>query len=184
MRTIEVVADGYVLGGTLHDDFLMIKITLDGKLDTSWGTDGIFIKDYEGTAEIITDIAITDNEDLLSCGVRYEYRVYYDTWDAIVIKLKPDGTLDSTFSNNGFLTFTPDNGEKAYQIVPVGNDFLISYQSFEILSAALIDKRNEFGELVPGFESFYGGGYSDVTISCPIQMEISFLSTMMRRITV
>lgn len=73
-----------------------------GKLDKSFGNDGIVITPLSTSNDVAYDIAIQDDNKLIVVGSGDLQGSYFQ--DAIVIRYLPDGKIDSSFGINGLVT--------------------------------------------------------------------------------
>lgn len=102
-RAIKVDADGKIIvAGTCNDqhDFIAIRLNSNGTVDTSFGTSGKLIvslsslsSDYEGVTEVLLQ---NDGKIILSGNYTHD-----GTSDHVLIRSNSDGTLDSSFSDDG-----------------------------------------------------------------------------------
>ena len=97
--SIRVQADGKILvaGSVQSDgtgfDFKIIRLNHDGTLDTSFGDAGVAVFDLAGDRDSVRDIAVLEDGKILVAG----QSTYYGNFDFSLIRLNPDGTLDTTF---------------------------------------------------------------------------------------
>jgi uncharacterized delta-60 repeat protein len=103
-------------GGTLHVDrsgggiVELAKLTATGKLDTSWGTGGLLSTSYQWGADNFADkgrVAVDAAHGRIALiAVENPQQTFNDIPDLIVLKL--DGTVDTSFSGDGVVTFSDD----------------------------------------------------------------------------
>lgn len=90
----------YVVGSiqnTIYTDFFIVKFTRNGKIDSTFGTNGSSILDLQHKDDVAFGIALQNDGRIVVVG-----RSNNGTDDdAAIIKLKTNGTLDSTFADNG-----------------------------------------------------------------------------------
>ncbi|MCC7028649.1 MAG: T9SS type A sorting domain-containing protein [Saprospiraceae bacterium] len=79
------------------NDIIIVKQNADGSMDTSFDTDGILSLDVNGNADIAYSAIGIDNGQILVVG----YATNMSDKDFIILKYNADGTLDSSFGNNG-----------------------------------------------------------------------------------
>jgi len=83
---------------TTANNFALVRYEQNGTLDTSFGTNGAVLPDFEMA---LSDMIILPNGAILACG-------FY--WDSItdqdfgLVKFSADGILDASFGNNGLVT--------------------------------------------------------------------------------
>ncbi|MBS1777275.1 MAG: T9SS type A sorting domain-containing protein [Bacteroidetes bacterium] len=116
-NTICLQPDGRILlGGGTAKDLLLIRLKTDGNLDSSFGNNGIKITGYPGY-EYINSIALQPDGKIVSVGIRQTPE------DAIqVVRYLPDGSLDSSFGNNGEVYYDWTWGVFHY---PTANDISV-----------------------------------------------------------
>ncbi|EFL88256.1 tandem-95 repeat protein, partial [Ahrensia sp. R2A130] len=98
----KLIVAGSALNGS-NSDFVIVRYNLDGSLDTSFGTAGIFTYDLGGS-DTVNDILVQPDGKILVVG-------YTNSDDAKLIRLNGDGTLDTDFGSpvttlDGFSAFT------------------------------------------------------------------------------
>lgn len=96
-------ADGrkiLTIGTTATDDILIAKFNTNGTLDSNFGTNGIIRTDVSGSGSIDSARALQYLSDgsFFICGAT--------DGNALILKYNADGTLDTTFGNNGHIILT------------------------------------------------------------------------------
>lgn len=96
-----VQSDGKILiGGRYFNnsswDFLVIRLNQNGTIDSSFGKNGSFVKDFFGKDDRLFSLDIQSDGKIVACGFAEKFN-----WDFAIIRLNPDGTIDSTFGENG-----------------------------------------------------------------------------------
>lgn len=96
-----IQSDGKILvGGRYFNnsswDFLIIRFNEDGTLDSTFGKNGFFKKDFFGKDDRLFSLDIQSDGKIVACGYAEKFN-----WDFAIIRLNIDGTLDSTFAENG-----------------------------------------------------------------------------------
>jgi uncharacterized delta-60 repeat protein len=91
---VALQADGKVLaGGTSDTEFLLLRYTLGGILDTTFGTDGIVLLAFGGATQKGTGLAVqSDGKIILTGTVQFGGRDYF-----AAVRFLADGSLDTTF---------------------------------------------------------------------------------------
>ena len=108
IRALEMLSSGKVLAGgeTWNGtswDFALFRFNTNGKLDTTFGTKGRTSVDFAGKLDIVSDLTVDASGKILVSGEA----IYVDTtpypkgFDAVMIRLKSDGKLDTTFGSGG-----------------------------------------------------------------------------------
>jgi uncharacterized delta-60 repeat protein len=102
-----VVGVGRRILGSRSLEYLVFRLEPDGRLDTSFGTDGIqTLSDISGA----TSVALDDADKVViaaSSGAALK-----------VLRLMPDGTPDSTFGSAGVFTALPDTDDENVNAAP------------------------------------------------------------------
>lgn len=111
-----VGAGGLSIGSYFEEsDFALIRYNSNGLIDSTFGTNGLVTTDYfenEGPSEI----RILADDKILLGGIVYESD---DVRSIALVRYNSDGSVDSSFGNNGLFSFNPTNNN-----VPC-NDVLI-----------------------------------------------------------
>ncbi len=74
-------------------DMITIRLTKEGKLDSSFGSNGKLITDF-GTDEYSNGVCVQQDGKIILAGV-------YNGVECLLVRCKANGELDSTFGNNG-----------------------------------------------------------------------------------
>jgi len=78
-------------------DFALVRYNPDGSLDTTFGNGGKVVTDLGGTTEHIDSIRVQPDGKIVAAGASNGFGI---------ARYNPDGSLDSTFGNGGFLRGT------------------------------------------------------------------------------
>jgi uncharacterized delta-60 repeat protein len=102
-KDIAIQTDGkIVVAGTTYngssDDFLVIRYTTDGNLDTTFGNHGIDTLDFTGNMDDAMSIAIQQDGKIVVAGYSYDA---FTNYSIAMARLNTDGSMDNTFGNNG-----------------------------------------------------------------------------------
>lgn len=98
----KLIAAGFKGGETSYGDVVVARYTVDGILDTSFGTEGLYINDLGGLADFGTSVGIqTDGKIIVGSHKELDDPLEVPVYDATIIRLNSDGTLDDTFGTNG-----------------------------------------------------------------------------------
>ena len=114
-EAIAVQADGKVLSAGHHynsGDFTLVRYTVNGNLDTSFDTDGKKLIDF-GSDTVVKAYSVAlqvDGKILLAGNTNNNSN---GNSDLVLARLNVDGSLDSTFSDDGKLVVA----------IGIGNDF-------------------------------------------------------------
>lgn len=119
---------GSTVGPTGFDgarDFSLTQLSNDGELDSSFGTAGSVVTDFgdgsPGRSEILTAAARTSGKMLLAGGSIQLLPNFEQPWqhshDLLLARYGQNGTLDSFFGNDGFVTI--DFGHENESVIEV-----------------------------------------------------------------
>ncbi|MBS1745724.1 MAG: hypothetical protein JST21_06115, partial [Bacteroidetes bacterium] len=92
----KIIVAGYGIKGQFEEtnyDMIIARLTADGKIDSSFGVNGIAIADY-GKGDIAYDIAIQPDGKIIIQG---SSSGYFNT-----LRYLPNGTLDASFGGQGY----------------------------------------------------------------------------------
>ena len=103
LHALELQEDGKLLvagytqsGTTSTNNFILLRYTISGTLDTSFGSTGIITTDIDGDADIAYALAMQDDGKIVVAGTGR----LPDGYDVIVARYMPTGALDATFGNS------------------------------------------------------------------------------------
>ena len=140
------------------------KIFPNGTLDSNFGTSGSFTFDFGGFSDFCYDMALQSDGKIILAGAA---GVTAANPDFLAIRLNANGSLDSTFGNQGIVKIEINTGEdyaKSLVIQPDGKIVLAGYSNtpgFSFKNAALV-RLNIDGTLD---SSFGNAGVSVLPIS-------------------
>lgn len=110
-NTLHIEQDGsMMIAGTIKngidDNIILFRLNNNGSLDTRFGKEGMATIALSSEKEQVQSMLVDPEGNILICGqTRMDNRTRM-----FLIRLKPDGTLDSGFSNNGkFITSEMNN---------------------------------------------------------------------------
>lgn len=118
-----IVAAGFASGsGSINTtfDIAVARFTPTGALDPTFGTSGIFTLDNANDLDWSSALVIDDADRILIAG--YSTSAQGDR-DMLVIRLNPDGTLDTTFDGDGQFYYDDagfDDSASAIDLAPNG----------------------------------------------------------------
>lgn len=95
-----VVAGTETAGVFDNGDFLIRRYTANGSPDPTFSGDGSETIDFDAYADAAFDLAIADNGKIVAVGYASSDTGLSKT-QAAVVRLRPDGAPDSTFSGDG-----------------------------------------------------------------------------------
>lgn len=108
IRDITILDDGSIfaagqIGGSGADGFVA-KINIDGSANTSFGTNGKYVVNFSNQEYINSLSCQSDGKILL--GGAYGYMSGSNpTFEFLILRLTPEGILDTSFNNSGKTTF-------------------------------------------------------------------------------
>jgi uncharacterized delta-60 repeat protein len=90
----DVVVGGSIDNGAEDEDFVVFGFTPDGQLDSSFGVNGMS-RIYTGPGNDVLEALFVQPDGKMLLGG-------YNSKSFSVVRLNPDGSIDSTFGNSGF----------------------------------------------------------------------------------
>lgn len=166
---IIVGGSNYISFPTASYSYILIRYNSDGTIDTSFGTEGTGIVTTDAPSaseEEGCGLAVQDDDKIILVGSCYESATYSDI---VVIRYNSDGTLDTTFNDDGIVrTNITDCGEtkcsdEAQTVVPAGGGNIV-------VAGSTLDRRDM---LVLRYD---GSGNLDTTFNAKGYRIISFSS--------
>lgn len=106
----KMVAGGQAIGVGTGTDFALARYDADGELDTSFSGDGRALTDMgaQGRDEEVKAVALQPDGKILAAGLTGRLSLPPNATDFAVARYNPNGTLDTSFSDDG--KFTLDFG--------------------------------------------------------------------------
>ncbi|WP_235116465.1 putative Ig domain-containing protein [Desmonostoc muscorum] len=93
----KIFVTGYVSIGDGNDNFALARFNPDGSLDTTFGSSGQIITDFNGKNDSSFSVAIQDDNKILVIGTTSNGTVN----EFALSRYNPDGSLDTAFGTNG-----------------------------------------------------------------------------------
>lgn len=109
-RVGRIVAVGVVSTSDTRQDFAVVRYTRAGKLDTSFGSDGIVTTRFDGWDSEARDVAVDPRGGIVVAGVA---RRGARSADFALARYRSDGSLDPTFGTAGTALTDIDGGTDA-----------------------------------------------------------------------
>jgi uncharacterized delta-60 repeat protein len=139
----KLVVGGYRIDSTTgYHDFYLTRFTADGKVDSTFGKNGRVMLDfYGGSDQFITRIALQDDGKIVAVG-----KVYTLNSDACIARFNADGSIDSTFSEDGKAVFDWGIDFSSAQSCAIQSDgkiVLTGYRSDGAVEESLVMMRLE-----------------------------------------
>lgn len=120
------------------DDGLILRVTYDGLLDTTFANNGILLY-HINENEAFYNIEITPDNKIIAVGIKKTY-----PWQKLFIaKFNSNGTIDSSFQNNGY---------KEIYVFPVATEIIenlsvIDNNKFIIACTGRMNINNNYSQL-------------------------------------
>ena len=99
----KIVLTGYSDGSSGNSDFSLIRLNVDGSLDTSFDGDGKVIIPVGASNDRGRSVVLQSDEKIVLAGTSYDSNGYSDF---SLIRLNSDGSLDTSFNGNSVLDAT------------------------------------------------------------------------------
>ena len=103
-----------------HDDFALVRYTSAGVLDTTFGTNGTVVTDFDGGNDKAFSVTTDASGKILVAGSADSPGVFGD--DFAIVRYNADGTLDTTFGTGGKVVTNFNNGDGQDQIWDITTD--------------------------------------------------------------
>ncbi|MCP3688910.1 MAG: type I secretion C-terminal target domain-containing protein, partial [Gammaproteobacteria bacterium] len=94
----DIVVVGKGIGENSESDLLLIGIDKDGKLDTSFGKNGISGTAYNNDAMIVRDAVVQIDDKILVAGYTTKVINFSQQRDFALVRYNADGSLDKSFA--------------------------------------------------------------------------------------
>ncbi|MEW6527710.1 MAG: delta-60 repeat domain-containing protein [Spirochaetota bacterium] len=125
----KIVVAGYTITGSYNADIAIVRYNSDGSLDTGFGTNGIVITDINSNSkDYARSLAIQSNGYIVVGGDTAPSTSANSSF--LLMRYKDDGTIDTSFNTNGYITTNMgtgiDSGNAVY-IQSDGNIILAGY---------------------------------------------------------
>ncbi len=116
----KIIVGGYTYNPIKDWDFALACYTVDGKLDSSFGENGIVTTDFNNTNDHANAIVL-QGDKILVAGSNYSY------YDFALARYTSDGILDSSFGVNGLVTTDFNNSyDEASSIALQGDKIIVA----------------------------------------------------------
>lgn len=107
---------------TSSANVILVRYNSDGSLDTSFGVDGRIIKSINSDSFEIVSCKLQDDGKIIVGGTVYDYsNPMVTSIDLFLLRFLGDGTMDSSFGNNGLVT-TSVRLQDELEAVAIQND--------------------------------------------------------------
>ena len=123
-KVARVRSDGkIIIGGSTSystNNFVFTLLNENGSIDSSFGKDGITVTDFGGTA-LLTSIAVQADNKIIAGGYFFDYNNSTKK-NIVLIRYNENGSVDSSFANNGILMPLSGDLRTASPILVLQND--------------------------------------------------------------
>ena len=114
---IVVAAEYYnTTGGTR--DFAVLRYTQNGDVDATFSADGMAVTDIDGDLDQVLDIALQPDGRIVAAG----YTMSGGHKDIVAVRYNANGSLDTTFADNGIFVFATADQDDWARTVAVTSD--------------------------------------------------------------
>jgi uncharacterized delta-60 repeat protein len=126
-------SDGKILvAGEVNNDIMIMRVNADGSIDTTFNNSGYIVKNL-GNIDELYDITVQDDGKIVVVGITNSptYSVSNAYHDLLVMRYNSDGSLDTTFSDDGIFTYNYDSNntsayDYAYAVEMMGSDIVVA----------------------------------------------------------
>jgi uncharacterized delta-60 repeat protein len=109
----KVVTTGFIDAVAEDAELAVVRFNTDGTLDSSFGSGGVFSLDLGYYPDIGADVAIQSDGKIVVAGSTFSG---LGDWYFLVLRLNQDGTLDPTFSGDGYHIFEFGDDSQAHAL--------------------------------------------------------------------
>lgn len=123
----KIIVAGYSMFSEFGNaSFALARYNSDGSPDNSFGDDGKVGAEFSGYLEIINALAIQNDGSIVVGGQAYDTSTF--TFDFEVVRFNPNGTLDSSFDEDGklFTDFFGSNDQVNALVIQPDGKILVS----------------------------------------------------------
>jgi uncharacterized delta-60 repeat protein len=114
-----IIAGGLLFGGLVRT-FALVRYTPNGKLDTSFGTNGTVTTSFIGSSQLAA-LALQRDGKIIAAGKTTKTNDPF-SFDFALVRYSSDGSLDSGFGNGGRIRTTFSNDDDVANAVAVQPD--------------------------------------------------------------
>jgi uncharacterized delta-60 repeat protein len=120
----QIIAGGQTVRNSAND-FALIRYTSAGKVDPSFGQNGIVVTNVGGSSNV-TSIAIQPDNKILAAGNFTNGTTYF-----VAARYKTNGALDTSFNHNGFVMASPGNSASATSVALSSGKIIVGGYSYD-----------------------------------------------------
>ncbi|MES2655497.1 MAG: T9SS type A sorting domain-containing protein [Bacteroidota bacterium] len=157
-KGVSIQTDGKIVtAGSKSDangtDFCIVRLNSDGKLDNTFGTDGVVVVDFSTKTDNALDMAIQADGKMIVVGSA----IISNHTDIALIRLNTNGSLDNTFGTNGKVTTniqgTSNDVASKVVIQADGKIVIIGSGGTDMFNANVVARYNTDGSLDNTFDT-------------------------------
>jgi uncharacterized delta-60 repeat protein len=153
LNAVAIQVDGKIVGaGEAGNHFVVARYNTDGKLDTTFGGDGVVLTKIENH-DAANALAIQVDGKIIIAG--YSFMAFGKS-DFVAVRYNPNGSLDTTFDGDGIVKTTigtNDNQARAIAIQPDGKILLAGFAESGTNTDFAVVRYNSNGSLDTTFDS-------------------------------
>lgn len=158
----KIVAAGFATTANGRD-FLIVRLEMDGTLDTGFGAGGIVVHDFEGGDDRINDLGLLSDDRILVAGTSTTAE---GSRQWTLARFLEDGGLDTSFADDGIALVDPggfDSGLSGMEIGPDGRIYLAGW---------LQDVEDDLNSRAPVFAALRPDGTGDPAFGGPVTLDL------------
>ena len=118
----KIVAVGYTKSSRGDHDFVVVRYNRDGTLDTSFGNNGIATNDIGNVDNEFYSVAIQEDDKIVAAGKYSDFNDGKSDDRFIIVRYDSNGSLDTSFGNDGIVMTDISNGQDAIYSIAIQND--------------------------------------------------------------
>jgi len=100
-----------VTSGSLGNDIIVVRLLSDGTFDKSFGGTGVGVYSAaEPSDDEVTSVSIDQYDRIITCG-------YSDVIGPFVLRITPEGNVDSTFGSSGVVSLGAPRSGSDYEVL-------------------------------------------------------------------
>jgi uncharacterized delta-60 repeat protein len=138
---ILVVGNSVKIGSPSH--IAIARFSPSGDLDASFGNQGLVVLSVSPFGDAAMAVAVQQDQKIIIGGIFATGFIQTRTiFDFLILRLQPDGSIDSSFGNNGITTvdFANENDVvTGAAIQPDGKAVLCGYTTVQVINGTIID---------------------------------------------
>ncbi|MDQ6815349.1 MAG: delta-60 repeat domain-containing protein, partial [Bacteroidota bacterium] len=94
----KIILGGYTVGSSNTKDFCLVRVNINGSIDSTFGNNGRTITDFQNTQDICNSISLQSDGKIVAAGYTNDAFGYTNF---SLCRYLPNGNLDSSFGTNG-----------------------------------------------------------------------------------